>query len=50
MISHFLAGECTERGRPVKALRSLRPLRGAKNAALTNLPLRPVLLPAIEKM
>ena len=29
---------------------SLRPLRGAKNAVLTNLPLRSVLLPAIEKM
>ena len=51
-ISHFSAGDCTERGRPVKALRCA-PTAGAarkKRAALTNLPLRSCVLPANEKM
>ena len=40
VISHFSAVECTERGRQSRLCASLRPLRGAKNAVLTNLPLR----------
>src|SRR5271165_2602919 len=41
-ISHFSAGECAERGRPVKALRCAPPADAARTerAALTNLPLR----------
>ena len=44
MISHFFAGECTERGRPVKALRCAPTAarRTKKRAGLTRLPLRSV--------
>ena len=51
VISHFFAGECTERGRPVKALRFAPTADAArtKRAALTRLPLRSCLASSYGK-
>jgi hypothetical protein len=52
VTSHFSVGDCTERGRQVKALRCAPTAEAArkKRAGLTRLPLRSCVAPLSEKM